>query len=65
MRGTHWGILGMALGAVALQLQNLHDWHQALTPQFVSAAILSVGATFAGIKSDPPPKEDTVPVPRP
>lgn len=66
MTGTHWTIIAAALSALALQIGGLHNWHDALTPAFVSGAVLAIGTTIAGIKADPPQSKDSsVPMPRP
>lgn len=57
MKAQHWVIIGTAISGIALQMRNLHDWHAALTPDFISAAILIIGSQIAGIKSDPPDKK--------
>lgn len=55
MTSQHGTIVGMALMSIAVQMSNPQlTWHAVLTPQFISGAILAVGSTIAGIKSQPP-----------
>lgn len=65
MTRTHWTIIASALTALALQIGGLHDWHQALTPAFVSGAILAVGTSISGIFVQPPQATPDSVKPRP
>lgn len=54
MNGSHYAVVGAALGALALQIGSLHNWHEAITPAFVSGAILAIGAAIGGLFVRPP-----------
>jgi hypothetical protein len=58
MKPQHLAVLCSALAAVSLQLGNLPDWHHALTPQVISAALVTLLTTIAGIQTDPIKRDD-------
>jgi len=57
VKPSHYAVLSGALAAVALQLANLHAWNDALTPAFISSALLTVGSAIGGIYVAPPAKQ--------
>ena len=69
MNGKHWTVIAAALSALALQIGGLHNWHDALTPAFVSGAVLAIGTAISGMFVQPPNQdaktENVVPMPRP
>ena len=65
MSGTHWLIVVGMLGAIGLQLANLHQWGDALRPEFVSAILLAVAANLGALFSAPPAKPVDAVSPRP
>jgi hypothetical protein len=68
MKTSHVAVIVSALAALALQIGGLQHWHDALTPSFVSGAILAVGASVSGLFVQPPgsqPPSNVVPMPRP
>lgn len=69
MKGKHFAVIAAALGALAMQIGGLHDWHQALTPGFVSGAVMAVttavGGMFVAPPNQPEKSANVVPMPRP
>lgn len=45
MNGQHYTVIATALGAVALELAGVKNWHEVMTPQFLSGLILQAVAT--------------------
>lgn len=54
MKGNHWATIGLFLGAAALMVSGLHDWSEAIKPQFVAGVIAAAGATLKGMYEDKP-----------
>lgn len=54
MKTNHYVTLGLLLGALALMIGGLHDWSEAVKPQFVAGALAAIGAVLKGMHEDKP-----------
>jgi hypothetical protein len=54
MKSNHYLTLGLLLGALALMVSGLHDWSEALKPQFVGGAMLSIASVLKGMHEEKP-----------
>jgi hypothetical protein len=54
VKTNHYVTIGMLIGALAFMVGGLHDWSEALKPQFVAGALGAIGAVLKGIHEDKP-----------
>jgi hypothetical protein len=52
MKTHRWNTWGLLLIALALQGNNLHNWHEAVTPQFVFGCLAAIGAVLKAMVQD-------------
>jgi hypothetical protein len=57
MKSNHYLTLGLLLGALALIVSGLHDWSEAVKPQVIGGAMLSIASVLKGIHEESPTPE--------
>lgn len=54
LTGKHYALIAACLASIGAMIGAFHDWHEALSPQFIGGMIGVVGAQVGAIFSDKP-----------
>lgn len=54
LKAQHWFVVIAVLGGLAVQINGIKHWDEALSPQFVSGAILTVTGALSGLFMNKP-----------
>lgn len=57
MTGKHWFAIGLFIVGVGTSIGSLNDWHEALTPMFVSGLAIQLGGKIVAFYTETAKKE--------